>query len=269
MTHPKISNPPVVEFSLGVQFSRLAGLKAAHLGRFWECLDPTAWPETTDEPPIPDQFESFEKPRWASFPSPKLRLATAPLVGRAQFRNASGERLVQLQPTRLHLNWLKTEDFKPSYGDLIQEFLNVLDSLVDFVRNADLGQLKMNHWELTYVDAFFEGEDWATPSDWRHVLPGIFGPIFTDNEPLGLVLDHRNAEWSFEIAPKQGRLHVAATTGKWAHDTRDALILTTTARGPITESTTTAVREGLDIGHHSAVNAFFSIVSPNMLEKWR
>jgi uncharacterized protein (TIGR04255 family) len=269
MTHPKITNPPVVEFSLGVQFSRLADLKAAHLGRFWERLGPVEWPETTDEPPIPDQFESFEKPRWAATPTPKLRLATAPLVGRAQFRNASGERLVQLQPTRLHLNWLKTEKFKPSYGDLIQEFLNVLDSLVEFVRVSNLGALKINHWELTYVDAFFEGQDWASPSDWRNVLPGLFGPIFTDRHSIGLALDYRNAEWSFEIEPKRGRLHLAATTGKWAGDNRDALILTTTARGPLGESTTSAVREGLDVGHRSAVDAFFSIVSPTMLEKWR
>jgi len=269
MPHPKISNPPVVEFSLGVQFSRLAALRAAHLGLFWERLGPTEWPHTTDEPPIPDQFESFKGPRWAVSSAPKLRLATAPLVGRSQFRNASGERLVQVQPTRLHLNWLKTERFKPSYGDLIQEFLGVLESFVRFVHDAELGELKINHWELTYVDAFFEGDDWANPADWGSLLPGLFGPIFADHQPLGLTLDHRNAEWSFEIEPKQGRLHLAATTGRWAHDNRDALILTTTTRGPLAESTIPAVRAGLDIGHRTAVDAFFSICSPTLLEKWR
>jgi len=266
---PKLKNPPVVEFSLGVQFAPLPGLRAGHLGRFWNTLDLQDWPEATDEPPLEDQFEQFDKPRWAVGAAPRLRLVAMPPVNRMRLVHASRAKMIQLQSTRLHFNWLKTTDFKPSYGSLISEFLDLVERFRGFVQEAGLGQLAPNQWELTYVDAFFQGDDWDTPSDWKNVLPGLFGELFSDSADEGLILDYRNAEWSFEIPQKRGRLHISASPGKWSRDERSALVVTTTARGPVTDSGVEHIRNGLDLGHEKAVGAFLRIVDQRLLNKWR
>lgn len=227
------------------------------------------WPEATDEPPLEDQFEQFDKPRWSVGLVPKFRLVATPPVSRMRILHASGQKMIQLQPTRLHFNWLKTEDFKPSYGILVKEFLDLLGRFCAFVGETGLGSLLPNQWELTYVDAFFQDEEWKTPAGWKDVLPGLFGGLFSDSSEADLALDYRNAEWSFEIRPRQGRLHISARPGKWSRDKRIALILTTTARGPVPNSAIDEIKSGLDLGHEKAVAAFFEIVDKRLVEKWR
>jgi uncharacterized protein (TIGR04255 family) len=269
MAYEKLTNPPVVEFSLGVQFAPLARLGAGHLGRFWNTMNLGEWTDSTDEQPLEDQFELFDKPRWSVRASPRLRFFAKPPVRRMRLMHESREKMIQLQATRLHFNWLKTLEFKPSYGSLIAEFLEIVRKFAEFVDGAGVGKLAPNQWELTYVDAFFQDEDWTTPADWKFVLPGLFGALFSDGEGEELVLDYRNAEWSFEIPPKRGRVHMSARPGRWSRDKRSALILTTTARGPLEGTGVEEMRAGLDIGHEKAVSVFFKSVDKRLLEKWR
>lgn len=261
---PTFKNPPVVEFVLGVQFSPLAKLTAGHFGRLWNELG-SDWEEPEDGPSIPDQFEQFERPRWSLAGVPQFRIGTRPPLGRFLLHHRKKDRLLQVQATRFHLNWRKTGDLKPSYKELINEFETTFDRFRAFTEAQYLGELMPNQWEVTYIDSYPQGEYWQTPEDWSRILPGLFGNLFTATE---IELEHRSAEWSYEIKPKRGRLHIAARPGRWGDDGQDSLLVDMTARGPVGKGGVSTWREGLDLGHQVAVESFLQMTSKDSRAKW-
>jgi len=260
---PTFKNPPVVEFVLGVQFSPLIKLSAGHFGLLWQALGDD-WVRPEDAPPISDQFEQFERPRWSHRSGMEFRVGKVMPLGRFVLNHRQEDRLIQVQSTRFHLNWRKTGELKPSYKSLISEFEEMFTKFQAFTKANDLGELELNQWEVTYVDSFPRDEYWSSPTDWSSFLPGLFGSLFSAPD---LTLEHRAAQWSFEIQPKRGRLHIAAKPGRWRDDPRDALLIDMTARGPIGKGVVT-LREGLDLGHKVAVQSFLSMVSAEVRKRW-
>ena len=266
---PTFLNPPVVEFVLGVQFSPLADFTSAHFGLFWNQLnvESAQWTISSDAPLIEDTFELFSAPLWKQPRNLQFRLESAPRTGRIRFENETRDRMVQIQPTRFHLNWRKTVGLKPSYKSLISEFESYFAEFCRFCTDHHLGAVAPNQWEITYVDSFPAGEYWESPADWNLVLPGLFSGLFGRTD-LPLQLEQRSAEWSFEITPQAGRLHISAQAGRWARDHRDTLLLNMTSRGPIEDGKVSTVREGLDIGHRVSVDTFLRIASSDFQHRW-
>lgn len=260
---PDYQNPPIVELAISAQFSPLSKLTAGHFGRFWYELGPD-WTEPSDAPPIEDQFELFDRPRMQGR---RLQLRSLSLPLRFTLGHKCKDRLVQIQATRFCLNWRKRDRTYPSYKRLIGEFEVLMNRFDEFVKNQGLDLLVINQWELTYVDAFPKGEEWETPADWGRILPGLFGNLFAP-DGLNLVLTHRAAEWSFDIQPKRGRLHLSAALGQVQGDERDALLLTSTARGPVGQGGSENLRVGLDLGHDAAYAVFERIVSSESKKRW-
>lgn len=263
---PTFATPPVVELVLGAQFSPLTKMTAGHFGLFWKELG-SDWVEPADGPVLDDQFELFDRPRWATPDGIHLRLEPVRLPGRFMLEHRSKDRLVQVQATRFHLNWRKRDDFYPSYKNLITEFEETFGRFIAFVEQSGIGPVALNQWELTYIDSFPRGEYWETPADWSRFLPGLFGSLFPTGG-LGLALEHRGAEWSYEIEPKRGRLHVAARSGRWGDDKRDSLLLQMTARGPVGKGGAESLRAGLDLGHDASVGSFLRVVDPDIQRRW-
>jgi uncharacterized protein (TIGR04255 family) len=261
---PDFAAPPIVELVLGVQFSPLTKLTSGHYGRFWKELG-NGWVDPADGSPIEDQFELFDRPRWSRPVGVELRLEPVRVPGRFMIGHRDKDRLLQLQATRFHLNWRKREGFYPSYRRLISEFEEMYKRFTDFVARAGLGAVAENQWELTYVDAFPQGEYWQTPADWSGVLPGLFGTLHSAE---GLVLEHRAAEWSYEIAPKRGRLHIAARPGRTSEDQPPVLLLQMTARGPVGKEGAETVRAGFDLGHDVALGTFLRVTSGEAQARW-
>ncbi len=261
---PRFQNPPIVEFVLGVQFSPLTKLTTGHFGLLWKVLGDD-WTIPEDAPAIEDQFERFERPKWSHRPSVQLRMEKTMPVGRFVLKNTREDRLVQVQQTRFHLNWRKTGELKPGYSTLITEFETTLKKFQDFTSSTGLGDLEFNQWEITYVDSYPQKDYWETPADWSKILPGLFGTLSAAD---GLILEHRAAQWSFEIQPKRGRLHIAAHPGRWGDDEGVSLLVNTTARGPIGKSGNASLREGLDLGHEVAVQSFLKTASPEATQRW-
>lgn len=268
MPHPAFAHPPIVELALGAQFSPLTNLSSAHLGLFWSSLGGD-WLEPSDGPLLQDQFESFGGPRWAASPGLQLRFGAPPYPGRLIVGHRDKNRLLQVQQSRFHLNWRRGEGFYPSYTNLIAEFEQAFQQFVRFVGDSKLGEVLLNQWELTYVDSFLKGVGWQSPTDWPNILPGLFSsPLPTDGLSVALELDHRAAEWSYEIVPARGRLHIAANYGSSDGSRGDALMLTLTARGPLTSSETGGLRKGLDLGHAAALGAFLKATSAEEQNRW-
>jgi len=263
---PTFAKPPVVEFSLGAQFDVLSKLSAGHFGQLWNEFG-ADWTKPGDGPSIQDQFETFGQPATGVPPQLQFRFGPAPTVGRFTLSNDVQDRLLQIQPTRFLLNWKRTESMKPSYKNLINQFTAMFERLQQFIDTNNLGPLVVNQWEVTYVDSFAKGEYWETSKDWSKILPGLFGELF-DSDDLELNLERRAAQWSFEISPQRGRLHIVGQPGRWPGDSRECLLLTTTARGPVGTNGVATLREGLDLGHDKAVTAFLEIVNSELHPQW-
>lgn len=142
---------------------------------------------------------------------------------------------------------------------MIEEFESTFARFNEFVNKVEIGPLVLNQWEITYIDSFPQGEYWETPADWSEFLPGLFGSLF-QTDGLGLVLEYRGVECSYEIEPKRGRLHVIAGPGRWGDETQHCLLLQMAARGPVGKGGVESLRAGLDLGHHVAVGAFLRMV---------
>lgn len=261
---PTFKNPPIVEFVLGAQFNPLVDLSSAHYGRYWDLLG-NEWGKPRDNPLINDQFERFGDE--ASHRKWRLKLEPAPMVNRLTLINQRTDRLIQLQPTRFHLNWRKTEELKPSYKELIAEFEEKFSQFVKFCQDESLGSVEVNQWEVTYVDSFPKNTYWETPNDWNKFLPGLFRdkpPVLADS----LRMDSRDVQWTMEIEPKLGRLHLSSGIGQWREGQPEALMLNLTARGPVSPTTSTTLRAGLDLGHKVAVEQFLAMVDDNTKQNW-
>ncbi len=261
---PNFVNPPIVELVLSAQFSPLTKLSAGHFGLFWKELG-SDWTEPGDGPLIEDQFELFDRPR---MPGLFLQLQPVRLPQRFTVGHKGTELLLQLQSTRLCLNWRKRDQSYPSYEMLIGKFEQIFSQFIAFAERENVGAVSVNQWELTYIDVFPKGEYWNTPADWTAFLPGLFGQLFP-TEGMDVVLERRAAEWSYEIRPKRGRLHISAAAGRAEGDPREAVLLTTTVRGPVGKDGAESLRAGLDLGHDIAFDAFLRLVSDEAKQRWR
>lgn len=261
---PDFETPPVVELVLGAQFSPLTKLTAGHFGLFWRELG-DEWVTPGDGALIDDQFELFDRPRWDRSGVAELRFGPMPLPGRFTVEHRDQDRLIQVQATRFHYNWRRRKGFYPSYRKLVSDFEAMFGRFVSFAGAHGLGDVSVNQWELTYIDEFRQGDYWQTPADWSHFLPGLFGsPPAAD----GLALEHRAAEWSYELVPRSGRLHVVAQPGRSIDGQQPVMRLEMTARGPVGRGGAETLRGGLDRGHDVAVGTFLRVTSEDAQRRW-
>jgi uncharacterized protein (TIGR04255 family) len=261
----ELERPPIVELVLGVQFAPLMNFTSGHLGWFWKQYLSKEWDRVADTPPLGDQFETFDEQRRWRFPGVELRLEPGLAPPRLQISNQARDRLVQVQPTRFHYNWQKKDTTYPSYRQIRTEFEHHLDLFRKFVAEAGLGKLLLNQWELTYVDCVPQGELWQAVTDWHDVVPGL---VARPASVEGLKPENSGVEWSFEIGPKRGRLHVTVNQVRWGEKKELVLLIQTTARGPIGKNADRDLHEGLDWGHDAAVRAFLAYTSPRAKKYW-
>jgi uncharacterized protein (TIGR04255 family) len=263
---PQLNNPPVIEFVLGVQFAPLTRLVSAHYGSFWKSLYSDWTPE--DAQPLPDQFENLQQVRWKLPRVQSFRLQPASYLGRLVLNSQDKCSLVQFQNTRFHRNWKKTDSQKPSFTELRSTFFHELLQLHEYLAKNDLGELQINQWELTYVDRIDDQPDPLPPLEWTRVFPNLFTSM-SDFSGLSMELEFRSVDWSFKLPSGIGRLHVSASPGTVTNDPNaemDSLIMNWTARGPASSIEEAMV--GLQSGHDSIIDLFFTAASPEFLEKW-
>jgi len=263
-TGPDYDRPPVVETVLGVQFEPIANFGNAQLGAFWKTLDQQEWGSVTDAPALEPQFEQFgEVSDWL----PQLRIRVSQdLRSRLQIKNKTGDRMIQIQNSRVHFNWLGTGTAYPRYRKVREGFGTVLDQFRDFIARQQLGEFKPNQWEVTYINKIPKGTVWETPSDWHFfrwlgAVPTVPGLI--DGESF-------SGEWHFIIPDARGRLHAHWQHGRAAAsteaDVQEAIWLTFTTRGPLEGEQPPF--DGLDLGHTTIVNAFRNSMTNEANSYW-
>jgi uncharacterized protein (TIGR04255 family) len=263
----RFANPPIVEVVLGVQFTPLASFSNAHLGWFWKRYLEDDWVIPQDAALVADQFETFAAQDRRGRPELQFQVSLGLPVShtRLQITNEAGDRMIQVQSTRFHYNWLKKNGMYPSYKNVRKGFDDYYSRFCNFASEAGLGTVTPNQWELTYVNQIPRGKLWESPMEWHKVLPGLIAP---GPEIEGIGLESAGGDWHYEIVPKKGRLHFSFQYGRVGEQQEPALVLQTTARGPIGKNGTQEFGDGLDLGHEVVNRAFLRLTSPEAQKIW-
>jgi uncharacterized protein (TIGR04255 family) len=264
VTIPAFQNPPVVETVIGVQFAPIPGFTSGHLGWYWKKFLDSSWDKTLDAPYLADQYETFG-PRQSWHIPPMFQISPV-TIGRLQIINTSDDRVIQIQNTRFVYNWRKRGGEYPRFASIYPEFVGKLEGFRGFLREAGLADVLINQWEINYTNHLLKGESWNSPEEWKNILPGLFS---APGHVAPVRLESGLSELHFEIAPKQGRLHVSAQHGRTQGSGNEVLILQLTARGPVGQDEAgTGFQSGLEIGHKVLVRTFVGLASQAAFEHW-
>ena len=153
---PAFGAPPLVEVSISVQFTELAGLDTAHLGLVWRKFR-QEFPRVETQPSL---GRILEKDRIESPGPVTVELKKSPPLPRMWFLNEAGTRLLQIQGDRFVFNWRKldTDERYPHYDQVRRDFLRHLDFFTQFLSEEGLGSLEPDQVELTYVNLIPAGD---------------------------------------------------------------------------------------------------------------
>lgn len=223
---PEYKAPPVIEVVCGVQFESVSGFQSVHFGDFWRQVR-DQYPTTQDKPPLQDLLETDQGTTLrADF------LADLPPLRRVFCVDASGNFLLQVQPSRFLCNWRKErpDDEYPRYTNAYQRFASGWNHFVRFVKEAGLGLPRSNQYELTYINHIPEGTE-PFPVGIEHYLPLLAWRSARSERflpaPQGAAL-----RLQFTLPEAMGRLHVTVNHGRERPDGKGLLVIDLTARGP-------------------------------------
>lgn len=168
--------------------------------------------------------------------------------------------MVQVQDSRFIYNWRKRKEEYPTYKRLLPEFQEHLEHFEEFIKAAGLGQLKLNQWEVVYVNHIPRGDLWNSLREWPVVFPGFYLPA--DSQEM----ESFNGAWQLILDDNLGRLHTEIRHSKTEEDI-EVIRLQLTARGGITEEQ--SLDKGFELGHETIVNAFTRITSDTAHKHWK
>lgn len=265
---PKFDAPPVVETVLSIQFEQVPNFTGAVAGWFWQfylAKNSGNWPKTLEVPALEDQAEKFGDEQVWSAPGVRLSPMTRPQ--RIQIIREDDERMVQIQDSRLILNWKKKSGDYPSYDVIFPEFKNILDSFQKFLKDGGFPDLVFNQWEVTYVNHILWGDLWKSPTDWVNIIPCMAVP----NIDTSIIeAESANMSWKFIIGDRLGRLYANVRHVKLPPDNEEAIRLEYTARGSIDRDIGNVnIKDYFDIGHDTIVKTFANMTSPEAHEIWK
>ena len=151
-------------------------------GALWNKFE-DAFPHTEERPPLESEVEQFAgtHPQRVKI---SMEIGERPPLPRLWFRNAIGDELIQVQPSRFIKNWRKAEGSEeyPRYDRVIKPaFERDFALFKAFTEDQGLAPLIVNQCEVTYVNHIVCGEGWETMGDvekvfsmWRVIQAGQY-----------------------------------------------------------------------------------------------
>jgi uncharacterized protein (TIGR04255 family) len=259
---PDFENPPVVETVLSVQFDRLSLPKTAHFGLFWNTIR-ERFPESEEQGELPTIIE--RPPEQSQRPvGIQFQAFNSPPTPRFWFYNKNGTELIQIQRDRFIKNWRKLgrDEEYPRYEIVRAGFDNDFALFDKFIVENELGTIRVNQCEVTYINHILAGDGWETYADIDRVFT-----MWRQNsaEPPGKAEEVTiTANYPIRVGPEFcGRLHVVVQPARRASDEKPMFILELTARGQVGEG-----MEFFDLGREWIVKAFAELTSPAMHQVW-
>lgn len=257
---PDYEHPPINEVVVGIQFQR-APITGAHIGAYWPQIA-QRFPKVSEQPTLDPRLENFGDP---SPPTLPFGLALAQPESRFWFSSANRVELLQLQADRCLFNWRAVKDGAPyPHFEAIQKrFWEELAEWRQFAKDRQL-ELHPNQWEVTYVNRI-EGAEMPFSEAFSFVNAGLQNGLGGEPEATyfscqRVLLTESGQPWArgFLVvqmalnAQKERRIHLEFTV-----------------RGPTSDgSSDDEVRAHQLRAREWIVNAFDSLTSPTMHQKW-
>lgn len=264
---PDFAHPPINEVVLSVQFRALSNFGNGHIGILWSKYRKN-YPELEEKPPLQSVFETFG----VGQPIPQgiqIQALLAPPMSRFWFVGGSGHDLVQVQQDRFILNWRQREEEQPypHYEAIRERFEKELAIFEEFVRDENLGELRMNQCEVTYINVI-EMEEANS-----HLALETITPLWTGKLSEEIELERENAQirCSFpleEDGKPIGRVHVKFDPAHRNVDRKPVIRLEITARAKPTEESTAAALRLLNLERKNVVKMFAAVTTPKMHKLW-
>jgi len=260
---PEYDNPPVNEVVIGVQFDTLEQFTAVHAGLYWQSIRST-YPKLDIQPPLSPVFELFDEKK----PEIRGKFSPIPPPPRFWFLDDTQNRLVQMQPDRYIHNWRKVtgaEEY-PRYETIHKEFQQLWTSFCKFVEAENLGQIKANQWEVTYVNYLYQESGWASMDDLANLFPCWSGKSSEGYLPIP---ENITIDATYAFPEKFGRLHISLQPSVKMPDGTPLLRLTLTARGRLESSDIKIILKSLDLGHEWIVWGFTDFTTTKAHKIWK
>lgn len=251
-------------------FSPPLALRSIHIGLLWERWR-NRFARAEDHPPLPPVIPESFAPSPFAIP---LQLIGGLQRVRTWFLTDSGDRVVQLQPDRLVLNWRKLDDggSYPRYATLRPELTELLVDLLDFAESEQLGPGTIHQAEVTFVNpipvaSVGGGEIGGLLEPWTGSYSDGFLP---EAEDVAINLRYRVPHPDTGVPI--GRLYAQASRmfrQKSGTDSPEATyLLQLFARGAPLDPTLEGALGFLDLAHDWVVRGFASLTTASMHQLW-
>jgi uncharacterized protein (TIGR04255 family) len=251
---PSYKNPPVNEVFCGLRFDTPVKLRIPHIGFLWDKFR-ADYPIIQHAPPIASAKGEFLVDSTILSPLPRL-----------WFINKSDDQLVQFQVDRFYFNWRRRQSDYPRYDRVIKNFESVLNTIVNFFSEFELGELKPIEYELSYINHIPNGQGWNTIDD----LPRIFSDFVWKQTKERFLPNPEKIAWQteFPLPEKKGHLIVNLKQATRTEDKVALLVLELKARGIGESANKEAIREWFDLSREWIVRGFTDLTTPEIQKIW-
>jgi uncharacterized protein (TIGR04255 family) len=259
---PDFSNPPVVETVLSVQFDRLTQLRTAHFGLYWHEVH-DRFPVTQEQGELPTTIErSPDQPQPIGI---QFEALMAPPAPRFWFADERGAELIQVQGDRFIKNWRKAGegDAYPRYERVRESFDGEFSIFERFISQNQLGSIRIDQCEVTYINHIVAGTGWDTHADIDRVFKVWNQPTGSFPGRAQDVSFHARFPIFDEEAVFRGRLHVMLKPVMRLSDGLPMFLLELTARGQVGDGT-----DFFDLGREWIVKSFADLTTDAMHKIW-
>ncbi len=266
---PDFKWPPVTEVVLSLQFASLPKFRGAYIGLLWERFR-DEYPNISEQAPLQATFETFGT--IPANPPPFLQIESllSPPMPRFWFEEKDGAHLLQIQQDRILHNWRKREaeqDY-PRYEAIRRRFELDLERFLEFIVAEDLGKLRPNQCEVTYINTIdIPGED-NVHQQLQRITP-LWTGHFAEAYPLEVESATVQSRFVLRDAGNPfGRAYVTFAPAILVAQNRPVVRLEITVRGkPRDESIPEALRL-VDEERNVVVRTFAAVTTPAMWDIW-
>ncbi len=246
-TLPSYKNPPINEVVCGMLFQTPENIRIPHIGLLWDKFR-REYPIIQHAMPIAGTKGQILIDNVTGLPTQRV-----------WFVNKADDQLIQFQFDRFYFNWRCRENGYPRYSHVIKNFQKAQDTIENFFKEFDLGELRPTGYELSYINHIPKGQGWNTLDD--------LSKVFTDfvwKDKIGRFLPTPvNITWqtTFPLSEAKGHLIVTLKQGTRVNDKIPLLLLELTARGIDESKNKKALREWFDLAREWIVRGFADLTS--------
>ena len=229
-------------------------MKILHIGLLWDKFR-ADYPIIQHAPPIA---------------SAKGEILVDPTIGmplpRVWFISESDDQLVQFQIDRFYFNWRRRQSDYPRYEHVIKNFESVLNTIVKFFSEFELGEFKPIEYELSYINHIPKGQGWDTIDD----LPKIFSDFVWTKPKERFLPNPEKVAWQaeFPFPEKKGHLIISLKQAIQKEDKLPLLVLELKTKGIAESTNKEAIFEWYDLAHEWIVRGFTDLTTPEIQKIW-